>query len=107
MQTPPYAALTTDDINIGTVITVADETGRIYGVLGMDITLYRFSVISEKSRHTSNAYNVILSEDDIILAHPDQAMLFENIAKLAHSLPFISPTYFFLTPSMVMNLEKI
>lgn len=82
MQTPPYAALTTDDINIGTVITVADETGRIYGVLGMDITLYRFSVISEKSRHTSNAYNVILSEDDIILAHPDQAMLFENIAKL-------------------------
>lgn len=39
MRTKPYRAVTTDDINIGTVKALVDTAGRVFGVVGMDVNL--------------------------------------------------------------------
>jgi len=39
MKTEAYPSLTTSDINIGVVKALLDESGKIFGVVGIDITL--------------------------------------------------------------------
>jgi len=39
MMTAPYQSVSNDDINIGVVTALLDDEGRIYGVVGIDITL--------------------------------------------------------------------
>jgi hypothetical protein len=43
--TDAYSSVTNNDINIGTVISLIDESGKMYGVVGMDVTI---NVLSER-----------------------------------------------------------
>jgi len=85
--TDPYKSVTTNDINLGTVKAVHDEDGLLLGVVGADITLHELASLTSDFQGYDQPYNIIVSNQDIILSHPDSAILFEDVSVLDFLLP--------------------
>ena len=68
MRTEPYRSVTTEDINIGTTTALVDENGKVFGVVGMDVTLrdLRRFVINMKTEYEGRV--ALLSKDGEVLA---------------------------------------
>jgi serine phosphatase RsbU (regulator of sigma subunit) len=82
MMTPPYAAVTTADVNIGIVKALTAPDGSVYGVVGMDITLETLTGYVENVAVGQKGYLLLLDQDGIILASPDKGMIFQHIEVL-------------------------
>lgn len=85
--TDPYKSVTTNDINLGTVKAVLDENGILLGVVGADITLTKLSSLTTDFQGYDQPYNIIISDKNIIMSHPDMAVLFEDVSELDFVLP--------------------
>ena len=85
--TPPYKSVTTDDLNIGTVSTVHDEQGQVLGVMGMDVTLSILSKLTTEFVDYGEPYNIIISDQGVILSHPDKSLLMKDVSQVAFELP--------------------
>ncbi len=73
MRTPPYASVTSTDVNIGTVKALLDEKGSIYGVVGIDITLAGLTEYIENVKVGHKGHMVLLDKEGTFLASQDQA----------------------------------
>jgi len=82
MRTPPYASVTSPDVNIGTVKALLDAKGEVYGVVGIDITLASLTDYIENVTVGHKGYMVLLDEEGTFLASPDQAVRAMSIEAL-------------------------
>jgi len=82
MITDPYRSVTSPDINIGTVTALLDQQDKVYGVVGLDITLASLTAYIENVKVGHNGYMVLLDHNGTVLAGRDQETLFKNIRNL-------------------------
>ncbi len=90
--TEPYKSVTTNDINLGTVKAVHDKSGILIGVVGADITLEKLSLLTTDFEGYNQPYNIIISDQNIIMSHPDGTLLFEDASVLDFTLPMYDET---------------
>jgi two-component system sensor histidine kinase/response regulator len=74
MRTPPYTSVTTPDVNIGTVKALLDEKGKVYGVVGIDVTLTSLTDYIENVKVGHKGYMVLLDKEGTFLASSDRAL---------------------------------
>jgi two-component system sensor histidine kinase/response regulator len=74
MRTPPYTSVTTPDVNIGTVKALVDEKGKVFGVVGIDVTLTNLTDYIENVKVGYNGYMVLLDAEGTFLASSDRAL---------------------------------
>ncbi|MCX8093121.1 MAG: sensor histidine kinase [Candidatus Goldbacteria bacterium] len=82
MRTEPYMSITSPDVNIGIVRALVDEKGKIYGVIGADITLDKLTEFVSSIKLLKGRDIVIFDKDGRILSYPDKSMLFRNLDEL-------------------------
>lgn len=78
-RTEPYTSVTTPDINVGIVTALLDESGQVYGVVGMDVTLTDLTAYIEEARAGRNGYMILLDENGMVLASPNKPDITKNI----------------------------
>jgi signal transduction histidine kinase/DNA-binding response OmpR family regulator/HPt (histidine-containing phosphotransfer) domain-containing protein len=82
MITDPYRSVTSPDVNIGIVTALLDEQGRVYGVVGMDITLANLTEYINSVKVGHNGYMVLLDQNGTVLASREKEANFKNIGNL-------------------------
>ena len=82
MITDPYRSVTSPDVNIGFVTALLDEQDKVYGVVGIDITLANLTAYIENVKVGHNGYMVLLDHNGTVLASRDKETLFKNIRNL-------------------------
>ena len=82
MITDPYSSVTSPDVNIGIVTALLDQQGKVYGVVGLDITLADLTAYIENVKVGHNGYMVLLDRNGTVLAGRDKETLFKNIRNL-------------------------
>ncbi len=82
MITEPYRSVTSPDVNIGIVTSLLDNHNRVYGVVGMDITLANLTDYINNVKVGHNGYMVLLDHNGTVLASREKDALFKNIANL-------------------------
>jgi PAS domain S-box-containing protein len=78
MRTAPYRSVTTPDVNIGTVKALLDEQGRVYGVVGVDITLRNLTDYISDISMGEAGYIVLLDDTGIVLTGYDEQVRFQT-----------------------------
>jgi len=68
MKTNPYRSLTSPDVNVGIVTALLDVTGKVYGVVGIDITLADLTAYIENVKVGHRGHMVLLDQKGIVLA---------------------------------------
>ncbi|MEJ2728721.1 MAG: PAS domain S-box protein [Deltaproteobacteria bacterium] len=106
MRTPPYASVTSSDVNIGTVKALLNEKGEVYGVVGIDITLAGLTDYIENVSVGHKGYMVLLDKEGTFLASQDQSARALTIEALYKDdlRPFFAQTRGFVT--VTRNGEK-
>lgn len=82
MHTEPYSSVTTADVNIGVVTALVDETGRVYGVVGADITLANLTRYLSGFAVGHGGQILLLDGQGTILASRNDEWRFQPIARL-------------------------
>jgi len=82
MITDPYRSVTSPDVNIGIVKALLDKQDRVYGVVGIDITLANLTDYIQSVPVGHNGYMVLLDHNGTVLASREKEALFKNIASL-------------------------
>jgi len=82
MITDPYRSVTSPDVNIGIVKALLDKQDRVYGVVGIDITLANLTDYIQSVQVGHNGYMVLLDHNGTVLASREKEALFKNIAGL-------------------------
>ncbi len=82
VRTEPYEAVTTPDINIGVEKALVDENGRVFGVVGMDITLEGLSRYISNIEVGENGWAFLIDENGTILVSPNKEDILKNISDL-------------------------
>jgi len=77
-RTEPYPAVTTADVNIGTVKALVDDTGEAYGVVGIDITLSNLTDFLSEVTVGQETYITILDDSGTILTDQDLEARFQR-----------------------------
>jgi signal transduction histidine kinase/CheY-like chemotaxis protein len=80
--TDPYRSVTSPDVNIGIVKALLDEEDKIYGVVGIDITLANLTAYIQSVEVGHKGYMVLLDKNGTILAGREKEALFKNIRDL-------------------------
>ncbi len=78
VRTAPYRSVTTSDINIGTVKALLDGQGQVYGVVGIDVTLYDLTSYISHTSVGESGHIVLLDDRGIVLSNRDQDTLFQK-----------------------------
>lgn len=74
---PAYSSVTNSDINIAFVITLQDESGNPYGVVGIDVTLDELSEQIKTQQLSYNGYMEFVDEDGTILISPIEDHIYQ------------------------------
>ena len=82
MRTSPYRAVTTPDINIGFVTALTDAGGRVYGVVGADITLLNLTHYIENFHVGYGGRMLLIDGQGRILAARDPELRFKSVKGL-------------------------
>ncbi|MBN1944888.1 MAG: HAMP domain-containing protein [Bradymonadales bacterium] len=83
LRTAPYRAVTTDDINIGTVRALVDEAGQVFGVVGIDVTLRGLTEFIAGLHVGQRGYIVLLDESHTLVTNRDDSGVASHIARSA------------------------
>ncbi len=86
-ETDAYPALTTKDVNIGVVKALVDESGRVYGVVGIDVTVANLTdyILSFKIRPAGAIF--LVDRNGVVLASQENGLQGKNIAEYSPALP--------------------
>lgn len=84
--TDPYPSVTTQTINIGIVKALVDGADRVYGVVGMDITLARLTDYILNFSVGPNSRIIVVDRQGIVLASRDKNLLFSQVGKYSDEL---------------------
>jgi signal transduction histidine kinase len=79
MRTDPYPSVTSSDVNIGIVTALTDSDGKVYGVLGADVTLVNLTDYISGIDIGRNADIILFNETGTILAAKDPSILYSNV----------------------------
>jgi len=79
MRTEPYRSVTSPDVNIGIVTALVDEKGRVFGVVGMDITLGDLARYIENVEVPRGGSCVLLDENGTFLAAREPGLRLSRI----------------------------
>ncbi|MFH0966600.1 MAG: ATP-binding protein [Methanobacteriota archaeon] len=82
MRTDPYQSVTSPDLNIGIVTAMTNASGRVYGVLGADITLVDLTKYITEFDFGRDGQIILINETGTILAAKDPSLLFMNISRI-------------------------
>jgi signal transduction histidine kinase/CheY-like chemotaxis protein len=82
MITDPYRSITSPDVNVGIVTALLDEKGRVFGVVGIDVTLVNLTDYINLVAVGRNGYMVLLDHNGTVLASRNKENLFQNIRNL-------------------------
>ena len=85
-RTPPYSSVTSDDVNIGIIRGMLDESGKIFGVLGMDVTLNKLTTYLSEFQFRLDGTLILIDDQGTILTYPDKKLLFTPIKNLSLEL---------------------
>ena len=85
-RTDAYAALTTDDVNIGFVRALVDEDGTFYGVVGIDITLVDLTRYISNYDLSPGGKLVLVDQAGTVLAGPDRDARGQSITRYSPRL---------------------
>lgn len=82
--TEPYRSVTTSDVNLGIVTALVDQDGKVYGVVGVDITLVNLTdyLYVINTRHEGEM--ILVDANGIILACRGPSSLFTDISNILH-----------------------
>lgn len=80
-MTDPYKAVTTNDVNIGIVLTLIDN-GTVYGVVGADITLVGLTTYLEQASEVSGREMLLADDKGVVLASREPGLLFTNVSQV-------------------------
>jgi len=80
--TAPYQAITTPDVNIGIEKALIDENGKVYGVVGTDITLVNLTSYITSVGSVDGGEMILVDQNGTILATRDSSWLFGNVSDL-------------------------
>jgi len=83
MHTLPYSSVTSTDVNIGVVKALVNESGVVYGVVGIDVTLADLRKYIEEITIGHNGYVIALDREGTILAAQDRSMLNQSILAMS------------------------
>jgi len=81
MHTEPYTSVTTSDVNIGVVTALMDGEGRVYGVVGADITLVNLTQYLSGFEVGHGGQILLLDQIGTILASKDESLRFKPVAQ--------------------------
>ena len=84
--TDPYPSVTTQDINIGIVKALVDETDQAYGVVGIDITLVKLTDYILNFRVGPESRILVVDRRGVVLASQDRDLLFSEIGAYSKDL---------------------
>ena len=79
VRTSPYPSVTTDDVNIGVVVSLLDGRGDFFGVVGADITLNALTEYVSSFQISFGGQVLLLDANGTVLASRNREMLFQNI----------------------------
>jgi GAF domain-containing protein/HAMP domain-containing protein len=82
VRTEPYSSVTTPDVNIGVETALVDNTDRVYGVVGADITLINLTQDLSDFDVGHRGQILLLDPSGTILASRDERLLFQPISRL-------------------------
>jgi PAS domain S-box-containing protein len=89
VKTDAYSSVTTKDINIGVVKTLQDGTGKVCGVVGIDVTLVQLTNLLLDSQVGQSGSIFLVDRQGIVLASQNKSWLGKNIQELSPALPHI------------------
>ena len=84
--TDPYPSVTTQDINIGIVKALVDETNHAYGVVGIDITLVKLTDYILNFRVKPESKILVVDRRGVVLASQNRDLLFSEIGAYSKNL---------------------
>jgi len=76
--TDPYEDSNTGKICITVVKTVADATGKIKGVVGVDVFLDKFTEIVNEHKITEDGKSYLIDAKGVYITHQDQSKVMKN-----------------------------
>jgi len=79
MRTEPYRSVTSPETNIGVVTALLDDRQRVYGVVGMDITLGDLTRYIESVQVPRGGFCVLLDEKGTFLAAQEAELRYTHI----------------------------
>ncbi len=82
LRTPPYESVTTPDVNLGMVSSLADSAGEIYGVIGIDVTLVNLTDYISECQVGRGGQIILTDTVGIIIASRDTSLLFQDLGVL-------------------------
>jgi signal transduction histidine kinase len=79
VMTDPYSSLSIPDINIGIEKALVDENGKVFGVVGMDVTLKNLTDYISSIKVGKNGRAILVNEKGTILASRIEEEQLRNI----------------------------
>jgi signal transduction histidine kinase len=104
MLSEPYRSITTADLNIGVVTALVDQSKRVYGVVGADITMQNLTDYISGFDVGHSGKMILADRSGTILVDQDSGRLFGNIADI---LSGKTPDFFTLKQGMIFLKDKI
>jgi len=78
----PYRSITTTDMNIGVVTALVDQSKRVYGVVGADITMHNLTDYISGFNIGHSGKMILVDRNGTILVDQNSGKLFGNIADI-------------------------
>ncbi len=105
MKTRPYRSVTTNDVNIGIVKALVDKNNKVYGVVGIDVTLKNLTSYMSKVKLVRDGYMMLLDKKGIILVGKKQEEKFTHIKNKIKNYQniFKTKTGYFLFKTVTKN----
>lgn len=80
----PYADYSSpDNIVISASTVINNNSGKLVGVIGLDVSLVNLSKKIQNENVSDGSYTFIFTRDGTIIAHPDKTLNFKNIRTLS------------------------
>ena len=86
MRTPPYRSVTTPDVTIDFVKALLDDDQRVYGVVGVSITLNDLMSRISTIEMDYNGFVSLVDEHGTVLVSRDQSAMFKSLQSLDERL---------------------
>ncbi|MDD2297173.1 MAG: cache domain-containing protein, partial [Sphaerochaetaceae bacterium] len=86
MRTDAYPSLTTSDVNIGIVQALLDEQGKVYGVVGADVTLINLTQFIATYKGNLLGRLLVVDHNGLILTDLGEELLFKKVEQYSPEL---------------------
>jgi signal transduction histidine kinase/CheY-like chemotaxis protein len=80
--TPPYLDVRTGDTIISAVKNIVDDAGNLHGILVIDMNMEWINKYIKTLRLGSGGYGMIVSQNMVIMTHPEQTALGKQLQEL-------------------------